>query len=156
MLLYLGLGTNKEGKTTVDFSPSAFKIAGAIGNTIGSFFKASMLPHVSHGQNTADINFLAERNTFTFRGMRVKNEEMQIIDDYFTRFGYKINRVKLPNITGRTYWNYLEIGTGEEVGNGTVPANFMSIINSACQKGVTIWHNHANIGNFSLNNTIVT
>ena len=81
---------------------------------------------------------------------------MQIIDDYFSRYGYQINRVKLPNITGRTYWNYIEIGSNEEIGNGSVPANFMSTINNACKKGVTIWHNHANVGNFSLNNTIVS
>ena len=31
----------------------------------------------------------------------------------------------------------------------------MDIINKICRNGVTIWHNHANIGNYSLNNSIV-
>ena len=87
--------------------------------------------------------------------MRVKTEYLKVIDDYFTRFGYKTNLVKIPNITGRQYWNYIEIGTSEEIGDGEIPAKDIDIINKSCRKGVTIWHNHANIGDYSLNNTIV-
>lgn len=81
--------------------------------------------------------------------MRPKKEYLQIIDDYFTRFGYKICKLENPNINGRRYWNYVETGTGE------VPSKYMDIINNACRRGVTIWHNHANIGNYSLNNIII-
>ena len=70
-------------------------------------------------------------------------------------FGYAIKSLELPNITGRRYWNYIEIGSSEEIGYGEVPAKFMDTINNACRRGVTIWHNHANIGNYNLNNTIV-
>lgn len=92
---------------------------------------------------------------FTFREMRVKTEYLKIIDDYFTRFGYAIKSLETPNLTGRRYWNYVEIGSTEEIGYGDVPSKFMEEINNACRKGVTIWHNHNNIGNFSLSNTIV-
>lgn len=150
------VGTNKEnGNTTVDVSGSIINIAGQIANTIGQFYSASLLPNITHGQNTADINFLAERNTFTFRCMRAKTEYLKIIDDYFTRFGYKINRVLNPNIIGRENWNYLQIGNTECVGYGDTPANFMENINNICRKGVTIWHNHDNLGNYNLNNSIL-
>lgn len=86
--------------------------------------------------------------------MRCKKEYLEIIDNYFSRFGYKINTVKLPNITGRTYWNYVEIGGTEEIGYGTAPSASMQVINGACRKGTTIWHNHSNIGNFNLTNSI--
>lgn len=69
--------------------------------------------------------------------------------------GYKTNRVKTPNITGRTYWNYIEIGSHEEFVHGNLPNNYLEVINNIARKGVTIWHNHDNIGNYSLNNTIV-
>lgn len=87
--------------------------------------------------------------------MRCKKEYLQIIDDYFSKFGYKINRVKLPNIVGRTNWNYVEIASTEEIGYGDVPSTAMEQINTACRNGVTIWHNHTNLGNFSLDNSIV-
>ena len=88
--------------------------------------------------------------------MRVKTEYMKIIDSYFSRFGYAIRCVELPNITGRRYWNYVEIGSSEEIGYGQVPSKYMDIINNACRKGITIWHNHENIGDYTLNNTIET
>lgn len=143
----------KSKKATFDVNP--LKPAGEIANIIGGFFSASLMPQVSHGQNTADINFLSNRNTFTYKNMRCKKEFLQIADDYFSRFGYQINRVKQPNITGRRNWNYIEIASSEVIGTGTVPANFMSTINNACRKGVTIWHVHDNIGNYALNNDII-
>lgn len=88
-------------------------------------------------------------------------EYAAIIDDWFNRFGYKINRVKIPNQIGRRYWNYIQIGSSENIGyspsnaSRSVPASSMEIINTIYRNGTTIWHDHANIGNYSLNNTIV-
>jgi hypothetical protein len=87
--------------------------------------------------------------------MSIKQEYARIIDDYFTRFGYAIKRIVSPNITGRTYWNYVEIGSSEEIGYGEVPAKYMEQINNVCRRGVTIWHNHENVGNYSLDNVII-
>ena len=135
---------------------NSINTANQVAGLIGQFYQASLLPNISGGNCVGDVMWSADKNGFMYREMRVKTEYLQIIDDYFTRFGYKINRLKVPNITGRTYWNYVEIAPNEEIGEGDVPANYMEIINNACQKGVTIWHNHANIGNYNLNNTIVT
>lgn len=130
-------------------------VAGNIGNTIGQFYQASLLPNINGGQANGDVIWACNRNKFSFRQMRVKTEYLKIIDDYFTRFGYAIKSLAVPNITGRKYWNYVEIGASEEIGYGEVPSKYMDIINNACRRGVTIWHNHANVGNYSLNNTIV-
>lgn len=134
----------------------ATSISSSIGGLIGKFYQASLLPNIASGQATGDVAFANNKNVFTFRKMRAKTEYLKVIDDYFTRFGYKINRVKTPNITGRTYWNYVEIGSSEDIGYGDVPSKYMEEINNACRKGVTIWHNHENVGNYSLNNTIVS
>ena len=133
----------------------ALSTAGSVASTIGQFYQANLLPNISGGQATGDVIWTTNRNKFTFRQMRVKTEYLKIIDDYFTRFGYAIRSLETPNITGRRYWNYVEIGATEEIGYGDVPNKFMNIINNACRKGVTIWHNHENIGNYNLNNTIV-
>jgi hypothetical protein len=130
-------------------------ISNTIANTIGQFYQASLLPNISGGQAQGDISFSASSMGFTFRQMRAKTEFLRIIDDYFTRFGYAIKRIDNPHITGRRYWNYIEIGSNENIGYGSVPSKYMEEINGACRKGVTIWHNHDNLGDFSLNNTIV-
>lgn len=130
-------------------------VASSISNLIGQFYQASLLPSIQGGNNTGDVNFSARKNTFSIHHMRAKTEYLKIIDDYFTRFGYQINRVKKPNIFGRQYWNYIEIGQNEDIGYGEVPPKYMEIINNACRKGITIWHNHNNIGNYNLDNKII-
>lgn len=130
-------------------------VAGATASKIGQFSESKQLPNISGGQATGDVSFAADSTTIVYRAMRSKNEYMQIIDDYFSRFGYAIHHLGIPNITGRSNWNYVEIGQSEEIGYGDVPSKFMETINSACRKGVTIWHSHANLGNYALSNTIV-
>lgn len=143
------------GATAPILAGAVMSVAGNIGNTIGQFYQASLLPNINGGQANGDVIWTCNRNMFSFRQMRVKTEYLKIIDDYFTRFGYAVKSLAMPNITGRAYWNYVEIGASEEIGYGEVPAKYMDTINNACRRGVTIWHNHANVGNYSLNNSIV-
>lgn len=143
------------GATLPILAGATTTVASTAGNTIGQFHQASLLPNISGGQANGDIIWSANRNKFSFRQMRAKTEYMKIIDDYFTRFGYAVRKLETPNITGRKYWNYVEIGSSEEIGYGEVPTKFMNTINNACKKGVTIWHNHDNIGNYDLNNSII-
>jgi len=156
---FMGGGVSSNGQQNPSNISSGlstgFSIANSIGNFIGGFYSASLLPNIQGNQPTGDIAWASNSNKFTFRKMRVKDENIKIIDDYFSRFGYQINRIKEPNIIGRQNFNYVEIGSSEEIGNGEVPTNFMNTINNACRKGVTIWHNHENLGNFNVSNNIV-
>ena len=136
--------------------PVVMATAGQTANLIGQFYQASLLPAIEGGQNTGDVNFGSSDNVFKFLHMRAKNEYMKVIDDYFTTYGYKTLRNKVPNITGRTYWNYVEIGQNESIGHGSIPADALNVINNAFHQGVTIWHTHSNIGNYELTNSIVT
>ena len=140
-------------------------IGSGIGNMFGAvqeMYRASMIPNHIGGQTTVgDITFAYDKIAPTYYKMSIRSEYAAIIDDWFNRFGYKINRVKTPDQSGRTYWNFVQIGSSEAIGfsnNNTrsVPATSMEIINSIYRNGVTIWHNHSNIGNYSLNNTIVS
>lgn len=126
-----------------------------IANSIGQFYSASLLPSIQGGSATGDINFSANTNCFDYYKMRCKKEYLEIIDDYFSKFGYAINRITDVNFTGRANWNYVEIGSHESIGYGEVPSNALETINNACKKGVTIWHNHANVGNYALENNII-
>ncbi|MEE0137743.1 hypothetical protein [Fusobacterium ulcerans] len=125
-------------------------------------YRASMIPNQIGGQTTVgDVTFAYDKLAPTWYKMRIREENARVIDDWFTRFGYKINRVKLPNQIGRRYWNYVQIGSSENIGyspstsSRSVPAASMEIINTIYRNGTTIWHNHANIGNYSLDNVIV-
>ena len=143
------------GATAPALAGAVMSVAGNIGNTIGQFYQASLLPNINGGQANGDVIWTCNRNMFSFRQMRVKTEYLKIIDDYFTRFGYAVKSLAMPNITGRKNWNYVEIGANEEIGYGEVPSKFMDTINNACRRGVTIWHNHDNIGNYNIENNII-
>ena len=87
--------------------------------------------------------------------MSIKSEYAVVIDEYFSMFGYKVNRLKTPNITGRRYFNYVQVGSSDDVASGSIPQKYMKEINDAFRKGITIWHDHSKIGDYSVSNTIV-
>lgn len=130
-------------------------IAGQTASLIGQFYQASLLPSIQGGQNVGDVNFSDRKNTFALHHMRAKTEYLKVIDSYFSRFGYSINLIKIPNISGRQNFNYVEIGQSEEIGYGEIPSIHMNNINNACRKGVTIWNNHENLGNYNISNEII-
>ena len=126
-------------------------------NQIGQVYEHQLTPDSARGNiNGGDVVTGGKKNTFYYYQCSVKYEYAKIIDEFFSRYGYKVNETKIPNITGRTYWNYIQIADTDTLGYGEIPQRFMDDINRIARTGTTIWHSHSNIGNYSLNNTIVT
>lgn len=127
---------------------------------LSTVYKHSMQPNSARGNtNGGDINTCDNKNGFYFYNMSIKQEYAQIIDKYFTMFGYKVNTLKIPNFTGRPIFNYIQISSDSIVGYSNsnlygINSQEMDIINNIFRSGTTIWHNHANIGNYSLDNSI--
>jgi hypothetical protein len=68
-------------------------------------------------------------------------------------FGYKINRVKVPNVTGRYNWNYVKtIGCYIEA---DIPQDDLQEIKNMFDNGLTIWHRANTFMNYSQSNPIV-
>lgn len=73
---------------------------------------------------------------------------IQTIDEFFSRFGYRVNRCKVPNVDTRPLWNYVK--TAGAIVKG--PFNYADkvAIQNAMDNGVTFWHvPAATIGDFS-------
>lgn len=83
----------------------------------------------------------------------IKPEYAKMIDDYFSMFGYKVNAVKVPNITGRESWNYVKTVSANIV--GAIPFNTISQIKGIFDKGITFWHGDY-VGDYTRSNNIVT
>lgn len=146
-----GASAGMESQGTSGMIGSVFSIF----NTIGTVYKHEMQPLTACGNvNAGDITTVQKANTFYFVNKCIRKEYAQIIDDYFTRFGYKVNRLKVPNIAGRPIFNYVQISSTDDIGFGEVPNIFMESINEIARRGTTIWHSHNNIGNYNLDNTI--
>ena len=160
---FITTNSKKQTMGIADNINSLVNIGSDVVSQIGSFYMATLLPNIENGNmNVGDVIFSTERNLFSFREMRVKTEYLKIIDNFFSRFGYKINETKMANLTGRKNFNYVEIGqdetlayTNTQKNTGSIPSNALETINNCFRSGVTIWHNHENLGNFNVDNGIL-
>lgn len=71
------------------------------------------------------------------------------IDDFFSRYGYAVNRVGVPNIKSRPAFNFLRCNEAHVDGN--IPNEDLLEIKAVLEHGVTFWHNH-DVGNYNLEN----
>lgn len=116
---------------------------------------ANLVPDQVKGNlNSADIVWSKWRSRFTFLPMSIKAEYARCIDEYFSQYGYKCNRVKVPNITGRRNWNFVKT-VGCYI-DGDIPQSDLQEIKSMFDKGVTFWHNASTFGDYSQTNDILT
>ena len=90
---------------------------------------------------------------FTARKMSCKYEYIKAVDDYFSMFGYKVNRLGTPLTNHRQNWWYTKTLNANIDGN--IPNEDMQLIKSIYNNGVTYWKNPANIKNYSVSNNIV-
>ena len=129
-------------------------LAQSVANQAQQIREAKMTPDSAKGNtNTGDLNFTHEKSKFTGYKMSIKAEYARILDDYFTAYGYKVNSFKVPNITGRRYWNYVHtVGANIE---GNVPQADMDEIKGLFDRGITIWHDPSHYLDYTQNNTIV-
>ena len=100
------------------------------------------------GINSASLDMVNGIQGFNFKRMCVNYEEARRIDHFMSMFGYNVSEVKIPNVTGRRYWNYIKING--VLGHGAIPAGALEDINSIANSGVTVWHDHGNIGNYTI------
>ena len=119
---------------------------------LSSCYSASNQADICRG-NTSNSNVNIANGDQSFFGGRVHVTEQyaRIIDDYFTRYGYAVNRVKTPSINNRPKWTYVKTRGCTIIGE--MPSDDMQTICSILDKGITFWKNADEVGDYSLNNS---
>lgn len=125
-----------------------------VANQMSSELKASLQPPQSSGNTSGIMDIWNESFDIAVMTKSITAPMAMCIDDYFTKFGYAINRIKVPNRNVRPYWTYTKT-IGCTI-TGSVPCDDMKKICSIYDKGITFWKNGGNIGNYSLSNSPVT
>lgn len=69
----------------------------------------------------------------------LQKDVIETVDNFFTRFGYKVDKLKIPNIRGREYFNYVK--TRELNIRGNIGRVDLSKIKNIFNAGITFWHN---------------
>lgn len=151
----VGLTFTKSGISLVGGQPIAgtsytFSGMQKIVNNIGNIYKHSFAPNtISGNASGGDINSSSSQNTFIISHNEIKPEYAEIIDNFFEMYGYKINKLKVPETTSRKYWNYVK--TIDINMKGNIPETDLTELKNIFNTGVTIWHTD-NMYNYSLNN----
>lgn len=118
-----------------------------IANDLTSMYKASIAADQTKG-NLASANALFAQGEYNFHHgrMSVNAQQAEIIDNFFTRFGYAVNKITTPNIHARSVWTYVK--TIDCTIEGNLPSDSEHTIEQIFNKGVTFWANPALVGNY--------
>lgn len=123
-------------------------------DTMQENYRHSLIPDSARGNtNSGDITFSAGRMDIPLYKMSIRREYAECIDNYFQMFGYKVNTLKIPNITGRRNWNFVKTISCNIIGN--IPQEDMQKIKEIFNSGVTLWHNPSTFLDYSQSNPIV-
>ena len=128
---------------------------GALGitNVISQIQQKRTSPYEQRGVDTATVLCASKKLDYIFINKRIRGEYARIIDDFFTMYGYKTNRVKTPNIHVRQRWTYTKtIGCNLK---GEAPVNALKKIVSIYDNGITFWVNASEVGNYALSNPTI-
>ena len=121
-------------------------------NTLAKLEDMKFRPTQLNGAQTSLSDYSLGAKKFYADILSIKAEYARIIDEFFSMYGYATHRVKVPNITGRPYWNYVKTqGVVLDVANA--PQQFVQKLMDCFNKGITFWHDPANVGNYALDNS---
>lgn len=121
-----------------------------IQNLIAAKEDKSVEPPQSRGTFSASLNVANMRHKFGILRKTVTAEYARRIDDFFTMYGYKINRVQTPNIHARQGFTYVKT-IGCHIAANLCNEDTVKI-ESIFDKGITWWTNGDSIGNYSQSN----
>lgn len=148
-----GLATGNLG---VAGAGAAAVIGGAqqIGSLLAQKADMAIQPPQSRGNFSSNVNITSGKHTFSFYKKCVSAEYAKVIDDYFTMYGYKINRVQKPYIHARENHTYVKTIGCKIAGN--LCTEDLTRIESIFDHGVTFWSDGDHIGRYDLDNGTIT
>lgn len=150
----ISLSNNQGGHGIAQTVGGAADIVSDVANTMQEQHVAQLTPDQARGNiNCADLAYSSGKICFSLLEMSCRYEYAVMIDNYFSMFGYKVNELKVPNLTGRSNWNFVKTKQCNVIGN--IPQEDLNEIKSIFDSGITIWHKTAYFMDYSQNNTIV-
>ena len=152
----IGVGTSALAMASGAMTPEstlgmASSLTG-IAKSLAQVYEIQKRPPELKGTQSSLSDYSIGAKRFFAEQLCIRPEFARIIDDYFTMFGYATHRVKIPNITGRPYWNYVKTkGIVLDVANAPQP--YIQKLIECFNRGITFWHNPAYVGRYDLDNS---
>lgn len=121
-----------------------------VGNSLAEAGKSAIDKGSTGGQAGTDLLMSAGLKDFRFYNRHIRVEYARIIDEYFSMFGYKTNRVKIPNRNVRLNYTYTKTIACNV--RGKIPADAIRKIKTIYDSGITFWKNASNVGDYTVSN----
>lgn len=129
-------------------------------NLVAQVKTASTQPNHARGQQSSSVFCAMGYQGFHYMPYRIQGQFAKIVDDFFSMYGYKTNRLKVPNRNGRKAWNYVKT-CGCNL-TGSAPADVTASLVNIYDKGITFWrctdlsagNPFTRVGNYSLDNSL--
>ena len=120
-------------------------------NTANADYQAKKEPNRAQtGASRCNLLTAIGFNKFSFYARKIKADRARTIDDFFTMYGYQTNRVKVPNMSSRPFYNYVQ--TGDVNIRGDIPNTDMARLKQIFNSGVTFWKSGATVGDYTIDN----
>lgn len=112
--------------------------------------QASTMPPHAKGQQTNTLMTAMDRQGFHIYRTSVTDYYAELIDGYFSRFGYVCNRIVIPNRNVRPYFTFCKTRNCDINPKG-MPDKYVKQIKEIYDNGIAFWanHNKDNIGQYT-------
>lgn len=135
--------------------------ASAAGKVLANVEDAKKQPPAVHGNVTGTALYTIGNKRLIAYIMTPHLEYIKIIDDYFSMYGYAINRVQTPVTMNRPHWTYLKTLGCIVLPNPPISPVDQGLSAADCKeiaavydKGITFWRYAAEVGEYYLDNTV--
>lgn len=119
--------------------------------TVNNVYQASREPNKAHSTGAKNNLLTAMKmNKFDFYIQSIRKEYAKTVDDFFTMYGYQVNAVKVPNVSSRPFYNYVQTVDVNIVGG--IPSDDMATLKAIYNRGVTLWKSNSTVGDYSVDN----
>lgn len=142
----------------VEISATPTSILPVVDNVV-EYATRKRTPNKGRGNlSSSGLPVIEGRIGFSMYSMGSKPEYIKMVDEYFSMFGYKICRLKIPNIKAvakselRPQWNYIKTTTCI-IDNLNAPADVDEQLQNIYNSGITFWMNPNNVGKYNLDNS---
>ena len=163
------LGAGATTSSIMNDKSRGSDVRGSIGQMVGGIADvvqatnqqrlAELMPPITKGNiNSGDAMFSSNQLRIGCLYKSIRREYAILLDSFLTKYGYKINEIKMPNLTSRTNWNYIKtigIVINPKTNHGILNHD-LDEIKEIYNRGITLWHNPSTMFDYSQSNNIVT
>ena len=136
-----------DNPQTIGWEPGEGPVTGLLKRVVERFINPPQSSGNSGGSGLFSINCI----NFNYMEKHIREEFAFIIDDYFTKYGYAIHRLAVPNFNARPCWTYIK--TKNCLLDGEAPSDSVQFIENCIDSGITFWNPNITMGDYWQDNS---